>query len=91
MVYLAATLLFCQNTAHHHPTCSYEVEGDDANPIPRYGNWPSNWETPDDKRFFCQWKDDCPPCEDSLRGPCPHGDDEWEDGIDDDGDFDFYY
>ena len=27
-----------------------------------------NWETADGLRFFCQWVDSCPPCEDALRG-----------------------
>ena len=54
--------------------CSFEVDGDDANPIPRYGNW----EMPDGKCFICKWKDDCPPCEDSIRGPCPPSDDDWD-------------
>ena len=73
--------------------CSYEVEPDDENPFPLYGNW----ETPDGKRFFCEWYDDCPPCEDSIRGPCPPGGGAWY-GQDADGlghpdvdDFDFNY
>ena len=53
--------------------CSYEVEPDDENPFPLYGNW----ETPDGKCFFCEWYDDCPPCEDSIRGPCLPGGGSW--------------
>jgi hypothetical protein len=60
--------------------CSYEVDPDDENPFPRYGNWV----TPDGKHFFCEWYDDCPPCEDSIRGPCPPGGGDW-DGHDGDG------
>ena len=55
------------------PRCSYEVEPDDENPSPLYGNW----ETPDGKRFFCEWYDDCPPCEDSIRGPRMPGGGSW--------------
>ena len=62
------------------------LEECDTVPNPLYGNW----ETPDGKRFFCQWTDECPPCEDSLRSPCPHGDDAWEDDILDVGAFDYY-
>ena len=29
------------------------VDPDDENPFPLYGNW----ETPDGKRFFCEWYD----------------------------------
>ena len=66
--------------------CSYEVEPDDENPFPLYGNW----ETPDGKRFFCEWYDDCPPCEDSIRGPRPPSYDDWDGmGCPDDDDFDF--
>lgn len=32
-----------------------------------------NWETPDGNNFFCEWYDDCPPCRDSIRGPCLPG------------------
>jgi hypothetical protein len=27
-----------------------------------------HWEHADGLRFFCQWVDACPPCEDTLRG-----------------------
>ena len=69
------------------------VDLDDESPFPLYGNW----EMPDGKRFFCEWYVDCPPCEDSIRGPCPPGGGDW-DGQDADGlghpdvdDFDFNY
>ena len=55
------------------PRCSYEVEPDDENPFPLYGNWA----TPDGQCFFCEWYDDCPPCEDSIRGPCLPGGGSW--------------
>ena len=77
------------------PRCSYEVEPDDENPTVLYGNW----ETPDGKRFFCAWYDDCPPCEDSIRGPCPPGGGTWYEqdadglglGHPDADDFDVHY
>ena len=53
--------------------CSYEMEPDDENPSPLYGNW----ETPDGKCFFCEWYDDCPSCEDSICGSCPPGGGAW--------------
>ena len=46
------------------PRCSYEVDPDDENPFPLYGNWA----TPEGN-FFCERYDGCPPCEDSIRGP----------------------
>jgi hypothetical protein len=55
------------------PRCSYEVEPDDENPSPLYGNWA----TPDGMCFFCEWYDDCPPCEDSIRGPRLPGGGSW--------------
>ena len=73
--------------------CSFEVDADDENPLPCYGNW----ETPDGKRFLCKWEDDCPPCEDSIRGPRSPGADNWDGqdgdgmGYPDDDDFAFYY
>ena len=41
---------------------------------------PGSEVAPDNKRFFCKWKDDCPPCEDSIRGvqPGPASDDDWD-------------
>jgi len=56
------------------PRCSYEVDPDDENPFPLYGNWA----TPDGKCFFCEWYDDCPPCEDSIRGPRMPGGGSWQ-------------
>ena len=35
-----------------------------TSPYQRHGNW----ENADGLRFFCQWVDACPPCEDALRG-----------------------
>ena len=75
--------------------CSYEVEPDDENPFPLYGNW----ETPGGKRFFCEWYDDCPPSEDSIRGSCPPGGGSWYEqdadgfglGHPDADDFDVHY
>ena len=61
------------------PRCSYEVEPDDENPSPLYGNW----ETPDGNNFFCEWCDDCPPCRDSIRGPCLPGGGFWHEEEDD--------
>ena len=69
------------------------VDLDDESPFPLYGNW----EMPDGKRFFCEWYVDCPPCEDSIRGPCPPGGGDWDgqyaDGLGhpDVDDFDFNY
>jgi hypothetical protein len=64
------------------PRCSYEEELDDdyyeENPLP-YGNWT----TPDDKNFFCEWYDDCPPCKDSIRGPRLPGGGSWLEEDDD--------
>jgi hypothetical protein len=41
-----------------------------TSPHERYGNWETAYGT----RFFCQWVDACPPCEDVLSGtaaaPC---------------------
>ena len=78
------------NACQHN---KYKQRPDDENPLVFYGNW----ETPGGKRFFCEWYVDCPPCEDSIRGPCPPGGGDW-DGQDADGlghpdvdDFDFNY
>jgi hypothetical protein len=64
------------------PRCSYEVELDEdyyeENPLP-YGNWT----TPDGKNFCCAWYDDCPPCEDSIRGTRMPGGGSWHEEDDD--------
>ena len=48
------------------------MDSDDENPLRMYevSRLFGNWETPDGNNFFCEWYDDCPPCEDSIRGPC---------------------
>jgi hypothetical protein len=42
-----------------HPKCRLEAK---TKTTPHSGNW----ETAAGMRFFCQWVDDCPPCEDAL-------------------------
>ena len=51
------------------------------------------------KSLFCEWYDNCPPCEDSIRGSCPPGGGAWYEqdadgfglGHSDVDDFDVHY
>ena len=66
-------------TINHHFWKSSRGEGIEfwpyyeENPLPY-----DNWTTPDGKNFFCEWYDDCPPCEDSIRGPRMPGGGSWQ-------------
>ena len=69
------------------PRCSYEEAGDeevDSDDDPyEVSRLFGNWKTPDGNTFFCEWRDDCPPCRDSIRGPCLPGGGFWHEEEDD--------
>ena len=69
------------------PRCSYEEAGDeevDSDDDPyEVSRLFGNWKTPDGNTFFCEWCDACPPCRDSIRGPCLPGGGFWHEEEDD--------